>query len=37
MARYGRDVNDLKILPGIVINVGETQAEAEAKAEALGS
>ena len=35
MARYGRDTDDLKIMPGIVINVGETRAEAEAKAEAL--
>ncbi|RWR34498.1 LLM class flavin-dependent oxidoreductase [Sinirhodobacter populi] len=35
MAKYGRDENDLKILPGIVINVAETEAEAEAKAQHL--
>lgn len=33
MAKYGRDENDLKIMPGIAINVGETLAEAEAKAQ----
>ena len=35
MGRYGRDADDLKIMPGIVVNVGETREEAEAKAEAL--
>lgn len=35
MAKYGRDPNDLKIMPGIVINVGETRAEAEARAQEL--
>ncbi|WP_226623329.1 LLM class flavin-dependent oxidoreductase [Alloyangia pacifica] len=35
MARYGRHEDDLKIMPGIVINVGETEAEAEAKAQQL--
>mgnify|MGYP001397713995 CR=1 FL=1 len=33
MAKYGRDPDDLKVMPGIVINVGETRAEAEARAE----
>ncbi|WP_372834026.1 LLM class flavin-dependent oxidoreductase [Puniceibacterium confluentis] len=33
MARYGRKPSDLKIMPGIVINVGETRAEAEARAQ----
>ena len=31
MPAYGRDPDDLKIMPGIVINVGETEAEAQAK------
>ncbi|KQT68968.1 MULTISPECIES: LLM class flavin-dependent oxidoreductase [unclassified Aureimonas] len=35
MAKYGRSVDDLKIMPGIVINVGDTRAEAEAKASRL--
>ncbi|WP_152048946.1 LLM class flavin-dependent oxidoreductase [Aureimonas psammosilenae] len=35
MAKYGRDENDLKIMPGVVVNVGETREEAEAKAQAL--
>ncbi|HEY0212406.1 MAG TPA: LLM class flavin-dependent oxidoreductase, partial [Paenirhodobacter sp.] len=35
MAKYARAEDDLKIMPGIVINVGETQAEAEAKAQQL--
>ena len=35
MAKYGRHEDDLKIMPGIVINVGETEAEAEAKAQQL--
>ena len=35
MAKYGRDPSDLKIMPGIVINVGETRAEAEARAQEL--
>ena len=33
MAKYGRNPSDLKIMPGIVINVGETRAEAEARAQ----
>jgi len=33
MAKYGRNPDDLKILPGIVINVGETREEAEARAD----
>ena len=33
MAKYGRTPDDLKIMPGIVINVGETRAEAEARAQ----
>ncbi|HEY0274570.1 MAG TPA: LLM class flavin-dependent oxidoreductase, partial [Paenirhodobacter sp.] len=33
MAKYGRAEDDLKIMPGIVINTGETHAEAEAKAQ----
>lgn len=33
MAKYGRDPSDLKIMPGIVINVGETHEEAEARAQ----
>jgi FMN-dependent oxidoreductase (nitrilotriacetate monooxygenase family) len=32
MAKYGRDPGDLKIMPGIVINVGETREEGEARA-----
>ncbi|WP_353474075.1 LLM class flavin-dependent oxidoreductase [Salipiger sp. H15] len=35
MAKYGRHEDDLKIMPGIVINVGETEAEAEARAQQL--
>ena len=35
MAKYGRHEDDLKIMPGIVINVGETEEEAEAKAQQL--
>lgn len=35
MAKYGRNPDDLKIMPGIVINVGETRAEAEARAQQL--
>lgn len=35
MAKYGRPESDLKIMPGIVINVAETRAEAEAKAQQL--
>jgi FMN-dependent oxidoreductase (nitrilotriacetate monooxygenase family) len=35
MATYGRDRDDLKIMPGIVLNVGETEAEARAKVEYL--
>ncbi|MCT4371229.1 LLM class flavin-dependent oxidoreductase [Yangia mangrovi] len=35
MAKYERHEDDLKIMPGIVINVGETEAEAEAKAQQL--
>ncbi|MGY9048026.1 hypothetical protein P775_25220 [Puniceibacterium antarcticum] len=33
MAKYGRKPSDLKIMPGIVINVGETREEAEARAQ----
>ena len=33
MAKYGRKPDDLKIMPGIVINTGETKAEAEARAQ----
>ncbi|MBB4252396.1 LLM class flavin-dependent oxidoreductase [Rhizobium sp. BK008] len=35
MPAYGRDPDDLKIMPGIVINVGETEAEAKAKVDYL--
>jgi len=35
MAAYGRDPNDLKIMPGVVINVGATEAEARAKVDFL--
>jgi FMN-dependent oxidoreductase (nitrilotriacetate monooxygenase family) len=35
MAGYGRERDDLKIMPGIVVNVGETEAEARAKVEYL--
>ncbi|SDJ25864.1 LLM class flavin-dependent oxidoreductase [Salipiger marinus] len=35
MARYGRAEEDLKIMPGIVLNVGATEAEAEARAQQL--
>jgi FMN-dependent oxidoreductase (nitrilotriacetate monooxygenase family) len=35
MAAYGREQDDLKIMPGIVLNVGETEAEARAKVEYL--
>ena len=31
MPAFGRDPEDLKIMPGVVINVGETEAEAQAK------
>ena len=31
MPAFGRDPNDLKIMPGVVLNVGETEAEAQAK------
>lgn len=33
MEKYGRKPDDLKIMPGIVINVGETREEAEARAQ----
>ena len=33
MAKYGRNPDDLKIMPGIVINVGETRQKAEARAQ----
>ncbi|NYT33244.1 LLM class flavin-dependent oxidoreductase [Rhizobium sp. WYCCWR 11128] len=35
MPAHGRDPDDLKIMPGIVINVGETEAEAKAKVDYL--
>ncbi|ANT59843.1 nitrilotriacetate monooxygenase [Salipiger sp. CCB-MM3] len=35
MAKYGRHEDDLKIMPGIVINVGETEEEARAKEQQL--
>ncbi|NDV99686.1 LLM class flavin-dependent oxidoreductase [Salipiger sp. PrR002] len=35
MAKYGRHEDDLKIMPGIVINVGETEEEAKAKEQQL--
>ena len=35
MAKYGRKPDDLKIMPGIVVNVGETHEEAERKAQQL--
>jgi FMN-dependent oxidoreductase (nitrilotriacetate monooxygenase family) len=31
MPAFGRDPDDLKIMPGVVINVGATEAEAQAK------
>ena len=31
MAKYGRSTSDLKMMPGVVINVAETKAEAQAK------
>ncbi|MET0749196.1 MAG: LLM class flavin-dependent oxidoreductase [Rhizobium sp.] len=31
MAAYGRHEDDLKIMPGVVLNVGATEAEAQAK------
>ncbi len=35
MPKFGRDANDLKMMPGIVVNVGETKAEAQAKVDFL--
>ena len=35
MPAFGRDPEDLKIMPGLVINVGETEAEAQAKVDYL--
>jgi FMN-dependent oxidoreductase (nitrilotriacetate monooxygenase family) len=35
MPAFGRDPEDLKIMPGVVINVGETEAEAQAKVDYL--
>lgn len=35
MAKYGRSANDLKMMPGVVINVGATKAEAQAKVDFL--
>jgi FMN-dependent oxidoreductase (nitrilotriacetate monooxygenase family) len=35
MPAYGRDPDDLKIMPGVVINVGATEAEARAKVDFL--
>ena len=35
MAAYGRNPDDMKIMPGVVINVGATEAEARAKVDFL--
>ncbi|MBB4145005.1 LLM class flavin-dependent oxidoreductase [Rhizobium rhizoryzae] len=35
MAKYGRSTSDLKMMPGVVINVGATKAEAQAKVDFL--
>jgi FMN-dependent oxidoreductase (nitrilotriacetate monooxygenase family) len=35
MAKYGRQTSDLKMMPGVVINVGQTKAEAQAKVDFL--
>lgn len=35
MPAYGRNPDDLKIMPGVVINVGATEAEAQAKVDFL--
>ncbi|KAA3506244.1 NtaA/DmoA family FMN-dependent monooxygenase [Agrobacterium vitis] len=35
MPAFGRNPNDMKIMPGIVINVGETETEAKAKVDFL--
>lgn len=35
MAKYGRRPDDLKVMPGVVINVGRTEAEARAKVDFL--
>jgi FMN-dependent oxidoreductase (nitrilotriacetate monooxygenase family) len=35
MAKFGRRQDDLKMMPGIVVNVGETKAEAQAKVDFL--
>lgn len=35
MAKYGRSTHDLKLMPGLVVNVGETKAEAQAKVDFL--
>ena len=35
MAKYGRATSDLKMMPGVVLNVGETKAEAQAKVDFL--
>ncbi|QIB34672.1 LLM class flavin-dependent oxidoreductase [Ancylobacter pratisalsi] len=35
MPAFGRNPDDLKIMPGVVINVGETRAEAQAKVDFL--
>jgi len=35
MPAFGRDPEDLKVMPGIVVNVGETEAEAKAKVDFL--
>lgn len=35
MARFGRHPDDLKIMPGVVVTVGETQAQAQAKVDYL--
>ncbi len=35
MGKYGRSTSDLKMMPGVVINVGATKAEAQAKVDFL--
>ena len=35
MAKFGRAPDDLKVMPGVVVNVGRTEAEARAKVEFL--
>lgn len=35
MARFGRAPDDLKVMPGVIVNVGRTRAEAQAKVDFL--